>query len=126
MAFAKQLLNPRPITRTAKRPLRVCHVSLTLKTGGLERILKDLARHHDRTSCEPEFLAIRDVGRFADEIREEGGTVVIGEARGVARRAGKPAEHPRDGDAHDQRGDQDFEQREAALNTPVVSLKAAD
>ena len=27
-------------------PLRVCHVSLTLKTGGLERIFADLARHH--------------------------------------------------------------------------------
>ena len=57
------------------RPLRVCHVSLTLKTGGLERILADLARHHNRDACLPEFVAIREVGRFADEIRSAGGTV---------------------------------------------------
>lgn len=57
------------------RPLRVCHVSITLKTGGLERILADLARHHDRDNCQPEFLAIREVGRFADEIRASGGQV---------------------------------------------------
>lgn len=55
--------------------LRVCHVSLTLKTGGLERILADLARHHNREACQPEFLAIREVGRFADEIRQAGGIV---------------------------------------------------
>jgi len=60
---------------TESPPLRVCHVSLSLKTGGLERILADLARHHHRDACQPEFLAIRDVGRFADEIRQEGGIV---------------------------------------------------
>jgi glycosyltransferase involved in cell wall biosynthesis len=57
------------------RSLRVCHVSLTLKTGGLERILADLARHHDPSACTPEFLAMQDVGRFADEIRDAGGIV---------------------------------------------------
>ncbi len=65
-----------PATRTAassaKRPLRVCHVSLTLKTGGLERILTDIARHHDSAKTVTEFLAIREVGRFADEIRRTG------------------------------------------------------
>lgn len=59
-------------TKTATRPLRVCHVSLTLKTGGLERILADLARHHNPAVCEPMFLAIRETGRFADEIRSLG------------------------------------------------------
>ena len=57
---------------TATRPLRVCHVSLTLKTGGLERILTDIARHHDSAETTSEFLAIREVGRFADEIRRTG------------------------------------------------------
>ena len=52
--------------------MRVCHVSLTLKTGGLERILTDIARHHDASESVPEFLAIREVGRFADEIRRTG------------------------------------------------------
>ncbi len=56
-------------TSRAERPLRVCHVSLTLKTGGLERLLADFARHHDRSLCEMEFLAIREIGRFADVIR---------------------------------------------------------
>jgi sugar transferase (PEP-CTERM/EpsH1 system associated) len=58
--------------RAATRPLRVCHVSLTLKTGGLERILADLARHHDRDVCEPTFVALRETGPFADRIRDAG------------------------------------------------------
>lgn len=74
MAIADILTQTKHVA-AARRPLRVCHVSLTLKTGGLERILADLARHHHRENCQPEFLAIRDVGRFADEIRDAGGIV---------------------------------------------------
>jgi len=59
-------------SKTSKRTLRVCHVSLTLKTGGLERILADIARHHHPETCIPEFLAIREVGRFAKEIEQTG------------------------------------------------------
>lgn len=55
-----------------RRRLRVCHVSLTLKTGGLERLLADLARHHDPAACQMEFIAMREVGRFADVIRAAG------------------------------------------------------
>jgi glycosyltransferase involved in cell wall biosynthesis len=62
---------PSPPPRSgAARPLRVCHVSLTLKTGGLERLLADFARCHDRSACQMEFLAIRETGRFADIIRD--------------------------------------------------------
>lgn len=75
MTVADPLTNLAISLSIAIRPLRVCHVSLTLKTGGLERILADLARHHDRSACLPEFLAIQDVGRFADEIRDAGGKV---------------------------------------------------
>ena len=53
------------------RPLRVCHVSLTLQTGGLERLLADIARHHAAT-CLPEFVALTKVGRFAQVIRDAG------------------------------------------------------
>ena len=60
----------------ATRPLKVCHVSLTLNTGGLERILADLARHHDRDVVEPTFLAIHDVGRFGIDIRRAGCKVI--------------------------------------------------
>jgi glycosyltransferase involved in cell wall biosynthesis len=61
-----------PAAAGTGRPLRVCHVSLTLKTGGLERLLADIARHHDRGRCQPEFLALTEVGRFADVIRDAG------------------------------------------------------
>jgi glycosyltransferase involved in cell wall biosynthesis len=64
------------------RPLRLCHVSLTLKTGGLERILCDLARFHDRRAFQPTFLALREVGFFADQIRAAGCDVVQLRERG--------------------------------------------
>lgn len=73
------MTNPTAINLTADiqpqgdgRRLRVAHVSLTLKTGGLERILADFARLHDRSSYEMEFIALRQTGRFADEIRSQG------------------------------------------------------
>jgi glycosyltransferase involved in cell wall biosynthesis len=61
-----------PRSSANDRPWRVCHVSLTLKTGGLERILADLARHHHPDAVTPSFVALREVGRFADEIRRTG------------------------------------------------------
>lgn len=65
--------SPTSISDTpAAHPLRVCHLSLTLKTGGLERILADLAKHHQRERCVPHFVAMREVGRFAEEIRAAG------------------------------------------------------
>lgn len=65
-------LAPESPAVAATRPLRVCHVSLTLKTGGLERLLADIARRHNPRGCQPEFLAMNEVGRFADQIRESG------------------------------------------------------
>lgn len=63
------------------RPVRVCHVSLTLGTGGRKRLLAGLARHHNREICQLEFLALADGGRFAEEIRDAGCDVlVLGEA----------------------------------------------
>lgn len=54
------------------QPIRVCHVSLTLKTGGLERLLGDFARHNDFQKSVVHFLAIRETGRFAEEIKAGG------------------------------------------------------
>lgn len=54
------------------RRQRICHVSLGLSTGGLERLLVDFARFHDRRRFELHFVALRDVGRPAEEIRETG------------------------------------------------------
>ena len=57
-------------------PLRVCHVSLTLKTGGLERLLAGMAKHHDPKRTALTFVVLRETGRFADEIRSMGFDVV--------------------------------------------------
>ncbi len=72
MSIAELSPTPHEAAATESPPLRVCHVSLTLKTGGLERLLADIARHHDAAHCRPEFLALTDVGRFADVIRDAG------------------------------------------------------
>jgi glycosyltransferase involved in cell wall biosynthesis len=61
-----------PPRRTVARPVRVCHVSLTLCTGGLERLLLDTARFHDSARFELSFVALRETGRFADAIRSTG------------------------------------------------------
>lgn len=68
------------------RPLRVCHVSLTLQTGGLERLLADFARHHDRNRFELQFLAVSELGRFAEEIQAAGCAVHGLASRGRAGR----------------------------------------
>jgi glycosyltransferase involved in cell wall biosynthesis len=39
-----------------------------LKTGGLERLLVEFARRHDRSQIEPLFVALQDTGRPADDI----------------------------------------------------------
>jgi len=56
----------------AARPVRVCHVSVGLCTGGLERLMVDFARFHDRERTEMHFIALRDMGRPAEEIRASG------------------------------------------------------
>ncbi len=74
MSLAEITTDVLPTAAASRRRLRVCHVSLTLKTGGLERLLADIARHHDE-GCTPEFLALTEVGRFAEIIRDAGCTV---------------------------------------------------
>lgn len=74
-ALAETVTSNSGATAAMPRPVRVCHVSLTLKTGGLERLLADIARHHDASTCIPEFLAVTEVGRFAEIIRDAGCTV---------------------------------------------------
>ncbi len=49
--------------------LRVCHVSLTLCTGGLERLLVDFARYHNDDKFDLQYLAMQETGRFADELK---------------------------------------------------------
>ncbi|MDF1744194.1 MAG: glycosyltransferase [Gimesia sp.] len=56
--------------------LRICHLSLTLCTGGLERLLVDFARYHNRDQFELEFIALGDTGSPAEEIRKLGCPVI--------------------------------------------------
>jgi sugar transferase (PEP-CTERM/EpsH1 system associated) len=76
------LLIPTQKSSTTRRfadsagPMRVCHISLGLSTGGLERLLVDFARFHDRTQFEMTFVALHDAARPAAEIRELGCEVI--------------------------------------------------
>ena len=55
--------------------LRVCHVSLSLSTGGMERLLVEFARLHDRDRVEPHFAVLGETGTPALQIRERGARV---------------------------------------------------
>ena len=57
--------------------IRVCHVSMCLQTGGLERLLVDFARFHDRKSFELQFVALAGDGQPAADIRAEGCNVQV-------------------------------------------------
>ena len=48
--------------------IRVAHVCQQLNTGGMEQLLIEFARHTDRTSVEPCFVALGCRGRVADDI----------------------------------------------------------
>lgn len=56
----------------AARKLRVCHVSMTLLTGGLERLLVEFGRHRNAERFDCEFLALDQIGTPADDLREMG------------------------------------------------------
>lgn len=51
---------------------RVCHLSLGLSTGGLERLLVDIARFHDQSRWSMSFVALNEVGGPGEEIRAAG------------------------------------------------------
>ena len=57
--------------------IRVCHVSMCLQTGGLERLLVDFARFHDHKKYELQFLALAGDGQPADDIRAAGCAVQV-------------------------------------------------
>ncbi len=54
------------------RRIRLCHVSLTLCTGGLERLLVDFARFHNVDQIDVEFLALGETGQPAADIEAIG------------------------------------------------------
>lgn len=56
----------------APRRLRVCHLSMTLNTGGLERLLVEFARFHDATRYDLSFLALGELGGPACDLQAAG------------------------------------------------------
>jgi len=65
-----------PETATANQPngkpatdtLGICHVSMCLATGGLERLLVEFARRVDSSRYRQQFAALGDIGGPAEEI----------------------------------------------------------
>jgi glycosyltransferase involved in cell wall biosynthesis len=52
----------------AHHRLRVCHVSMHLKTGGLERLLVEFGRAHDARSFDLTFVALAERGQPAEDL----------------------------------------------------------
>lgn len=55
-----------------RKKLKVCHVSMCLLTGGLERLLVEFGKHRDGDQFETDFVALEDLGVPADELRAQG------------------------------------------------------
>jgi len=62
--------SPSVVTNSARK--RVCHVSMTLLTGGLERLLVDYGRFHDAEKYDLRFVALDNLGPPADDLRKLG------------------------------------------------------
>ncbi|MFP6765069.1 MAG: GT4 family glycosyltransferase PelF [Planctomycetaceae bacterium] len=49
--------------------MRVCHVSMCLETGGLERLLVEFAKYGSKKRFDPCFIALSSLGQPAEELR---------------------------------------------------------
>lgn len=94
----ESLKTPVPTTSAGRR-LNVCHLSMTLKTGGLERLLVDYGRFHDADRFNLSFVALEDVGAPANDLLAAGHRVdslrmsETGKMRGLRRLANLFQEH---------------------------------
>ena len=67
---------PKTATRVSDGDrFRICHVSMTLLTGGLERLLVEFGRHHDSQRFDLRFITLAELGPPADELRNMGFSV---------------------------------------------------
>ena len=64
-----------------RQPLRILHVVDSLKRGGLERVVTDLAIAQQRSGCEVHVFSIEEPGGFVDELHESGISVICGAKR---------------------------------------------
>lgn len=60
-----------PAKKTAKK-IRVCHVSMCLLTGGLERLLVEFGKNRDGEKFNTSFVALDGMGVPAEELRTQG------------------------------------------------------
>lgn len=60
------------IAKSKSQPVRVCHVSMTLDTGGLERLLVEMSKHIDRRKLHFDFVSLCGESSPAVELRELG------------------------------------------------------
>ena len=58
--------------RQSGQKIRVCHVSMCLLTGGLERLLVEFGQNRDGERFETGFVALDGMGTPADELRKQG------------------------------------------------------
>ena len=58
-----------PVRSTGGDRFRICHVSMTLLTGGLERLLVEFGRHHDASRFDLQFVSLAELGPPAEELR---------------------------------------------------------
>ena len=54
---------------------RICHVSMTLLTGGLERLLVEFGKHSDAQRFDLRFITLAELGPPAEELRRMGFSV---------------------------------------------------
>lgn len=66
---------PTAIRESQGDRFRICHVSMTLLTGGLERLLVEFGRHHDARRFDLRFVSLAELGPPADELRQMGFSV---------------------------------------------------
>ncbi len=59
-----------------KSQLRICHVSMTLKTGGLERLLVEFGRFHQPQNVALTFVALGELGPPAVDLQNAGFEVI--------------------------------------------------
>ena len=60
-----------PAKKTTKK-IRVCHVSMCLLTGGLERLLVEFGKNRDGEKFNTSFVALDGMGVPAEELRTQG------------------------------------------------------
>ncbi len=59
-------------SRDSVKKLRVCHVSMCLLTGGLERLLVEFGKNRDGERFETSFVSLDGMGVPAEELRAQG------------------------------------------------------